>query len=91
MKNLKVNDFVLNGKYAIYKLGNASVDNLRILDIGKQYGCMNTGKNFYPEGLSFEERKALFLEHRRLASASYDEEFDPKNFICQVKTKKVRQ
>ena len=68
MKNLKVNDYVLNGKYAIYKLGSMSVNNLRIIDTGKKYGCMNTGKNFYPEGLSFEERKALFLEHRRLAS-----------------------
>ena len=59
MKNLKVNDYVLNGKYVIYKLGGMSVNNLRIIDIGKQYGCMNTSKNFYPEGLSFEERKAL--------------------------------
>lgn len=87
MKNLKVNDYVLNGKYAIYKLGSMSVNNLRIIDTGKQYGCMNTGKNFYPEGLSLEERKALFLEHRRLASASYNEEFDPKKIYVPKQNK----
>lgn len=87
MKNLKVNDYVLNGKYAIYKLGSMSVNNLRIIDTGKKYGCMNTGKNFYPEGLSLEERKALFLEHRRLASADYNEEFDPKKFYVPEQNK----
>lgn len=87
MKNLKVNDYVLNGKYAIYKLGSMSVNNLRIIDNGKKYGCMNTGKNFYPEGLSLEERKALFLEHRRLASASYNEEFDPKKIYVPKQNK----
>ena len=87
MKNLKVNDYVLNGKYAIYKLGPMSVNDLRIIDIGKKYGCMNTGKNFYPEGLSLEERKALFLGHRRLASASYNEEFDPKKFYMPSQNK----
>lgn len=87
MKNLKVNDYVLNGKYAIYKLGSMSVNNLRIIDTGKKYGCMNTSKNFYPEGLSLEERKALFLEHRRLASASYNEEFDPKKIYVPKQNK----
>lgn len=87
MKNLKVNDYVLNGKYAIYKLGSMSVNNLRIIDTGKKYGCMNIGKNFYPEGLSLEERKALFLEHRRLASADYNEEFDPKKFYVPEQNK----
>lgn len=64
-----------------------SVNNLRIIDNGKKYGCMNTGKNFYPEGLSLEERKALFLEHRRLASASYNEEFDPKKIYVPKQNK----
>lgn len=64
-----------------------SVNNLRIIDTGKKYGCMNTGKNFYPEGLSLEERKALFLEHRRLASASYNEEFDPKKIYVPKQNK----
>ena len=86
-EKLKVNDYVLNGKYAIYKLGSMSVNNLRIIDNGKKYGCMNTGKNFYPEGLSLEERKALFLEHRRLASASYNEEFDPKKIYVPKQNK----
>lgn len=88
MKNLKVNDYILNGKYAIYKFGNMPTNDLRILDVDKRYGCMNTGKMFYKEGLSAEERKALFLEHRQLASFDYYNEFDPKKFYMPSQNKK---
>jgi len=88
MKNLKVNDYILNGKYAIYKSGNMPINDLRILDVDKRYGCMTTNAMFYEKELSYEERKAIFLERRRLASSDYYNEFDSKKFYMPSQNKK---
>ena len=88
--NLEIrrNHFITDGKYIYYKRPETShACNYRIVDSTRRYGCMNTAKAFYKEGLSQEERKALFLEHRRNLSNSYDIGFDPKKFYMPSQTK----
>ena len=67
-------------KVKIYKIGNLSVKNRRIFETGTRFGNMNTAPAFYPEGMSKEDRKNAFLDHRKAASAYYNKEFDPYKF-----------
>lgn len=89
MKNLDVrrNNYMKVGKYAIYKAGTMPVNSVRMIDTTKQFGCMNTAERFYEEGLTKEERKALFLEHRKLVSLANNSEFDPYKFYMPSQTK----
>lgn len=81
MENLKFNEKVLRiGSYDIYKKGTASVNNLRILNTGNKYGTMTTKSCFYEKGLSFDDRKAIFLERRKMAAADNNYAFDPYKF-----------
>lgn len=81
MENLKFNEKVLRiGAYDIYKKGTASVNNLRILNTGNKYGTMTTKPCFYEKGLSFDDRKAIFLERRKMAAADNNYAFDPYKF-----------
>ena len=81
MENLNFRDNILRiGHYDIYKKGSASVKNLRILNTGNKYGCMNIRVSCYPEGMSKEERKAEFLRHRELAAIDNNYAFDPYKF-----------
>ena len=66
MENLNIRENILKkGHYAIYKQGPASFKNLRILNTGNKYGIMTTNALFYEDGMSFNERKAIFLECRK--------------------------
>ena len=81
MENLKFNEKILRiGSYDIYKKGTASVNNLRILNTGNKYGTMTTKSCFYEKGLSFDDRKAIFLERRKMAAADNNYAFDPYKF-----------
>lgn len=42
-----------------------------IIETGKKFGNMNTGKLFYPEHYTQEDRNREFLEHRMAAGAVY--------------------
>lgn len=89
MENLDVrrNNYMKVGKYAIYKAGIMPVNNVRVIDTTRDFGCMNTAEKFYDEGLSKEERKALFLEHRRLVSLFQGNGFDPYKFYMPSQKK----
>ena len=81
MENLEMNEKILRiGSYDIYKKGTASVNNLRILNTGNKYGTMTTKPCFYEKGLSFDDRKAIFLERRKMAAADSNYAFDPYKF-----------
>ena len=81
MENLKIKENILKkGHYAIYKQGPASFKNLRILNTGNKYGTMTTKTLFYEDGMSFDDRKAIFLERRKKAAKDYDYAFDPYKF-----------
>lgn len=47
------------------------MENVRIIESGKRFGNMNTMAKFFPEGLSFEERNALFLDNRMAMGKAY--------------------
>ena len=81
MENLEMNERVFRiGSYDIYKKGTASVENLRILNTGNKYGCMNTKPSCYPEGMSLEKRQIEFLKHRALLAIDNDFAFNPYKF-----------
>lgn len=44
---------------------------IKVVETGNRYGNMNTAARFYPEGLSVEERKAIFLDRRMKAGNYY--------------------
>ena len=88
MENLNFNEKVLRiGSYDIYKKGTASVKNLRILNTGNKYGTMTTKPCFYEKGLSFDDRKAIFLERRKMAAADNNYAFDPYKFYMPSQNK----
>ncbi len=81
MENLNIRENILKkGHYAIYKQGPASFKNLRILNTGNKYGIMTTNALFYEDGMSFDERKAIFLECRKKVAADNNYAFDPYKF-----------
>ena len=81
MNNLKFNNKVLQiGQYAIYKKGTADFANLRIIDIDNKYGTMTTNALFFEDELSYDARKAIFLERRKMAAKDNKEAFDPYKF-----------
>lgn len=85
MENLNFRENVLKiGHYDIYKKGSASVKNLRILNTGNKYGTMTTKACFYEDGLSFDDRKAIFLERRKKAAADNNYAFDPYKFYMPI-------
>lgn len=45
-------------------IGRRKAQKRAVVDIGKEYGNMNTAAKFYKEGMSAEERKQDFLERR---------------------------
>lgn len=45
-------------------LGRKRAWGFKILDIGNQYGNMNTAESFYPKEMTLEERQKAFLERR---------------------------
>ena len=45
-------------------IGRRKAWNFAVLDIGKQYGNMNTAAAFYPKEMTLEERQKDFLERR---------------------------
>lgn len=81
MENLNVRDKILKiGQYDIYKKGTTSFKNLRILNTGNKYGTMTTKACFYEDGMSFDDRKAMFLERRKKAAQDYNYAFNPYKF-----------
>ena len=68
------------GNYKIYKFGNMPTEQLRILETGNKYGCMNTKASCYKEGMSKKEIRAEFLEHRKMAAEDNNYAFDPYKF-----------
>lgn len=70
----------MKGNYKIYKFGNMPTERLRILETGNKYGCMNTKASCYKEGMSKEEIRAEFLEHRKMAAEDNKYAFDPYKF-----------
>lgn len=61
--------------------------NAKILETGKRFGNMNTAAAFYPEGLSLEERRKIFLKNRIMAGKHCG--FDGyKMFMADQKDKK---
>ena len=85
MENLNFRENVLRiGHYDIYKKGSASVKNLRILNTGNKYGIMTTKACFYEDGMSFDDRKAIFLERRKKAAADNKYAFDPYKFYMPI-------
>ena len=65
MKNLDVrrNNYVKVGKYAIYKAGTKPANNVRMIDTTKEFGTMTTKDIFYDSKLDYEKRKAICLVH----------------------------
>lgn len=85
MENLNFRENVLRiGHYDIYKKGSASVKNLRILNTGNKYGIMTTKACFNEDGMSFDDRKAIFLERRKKAAADNKYAFDPYKFYMPI-------
>lgn len=81
MENLNIRENILKkGHYAIYKQGPANFKNLRILNTCNKYGIMTTNALFYEDGMSFDERKAIFLERRKKSAKDYNYAFDPYKF-----------
>lgn len=81
MENLNVRDKILKiGQYDIHKKGTTSFKNLRILNTGNKYGTMTTKACFYEDGMSFDDRKAMFLERRKKAAQDYNYAFNPYKF-----------
>ena len=70
----------MKGNYKIYKFGNMPTEQLRILETGNKYGCMNTKVSCYKEGMSKKEIRAEFLEHRKMAAEDNKYAFDPYKF-----------
>ena len=70
----------MKGNYKIYKFGNMPTEQLRILETGNKYGCMNTKASCYKEGMSKEEIRAEFLDHRKMAAEDNNYAFDPYKF-----------
>lgn len=68
------------GNYKIYKFGTMPTEQLRILETGNKYGCMNTKASCYKEGMSKKEIRAEFLEHRKMAAEDNNYAFDPYKF-----------
>lgn len=68
------------GNYKIYKFGTMPTEQLRILETGNKYGCMNTKASCYKEGMSKEKIRAEFLEHRKMAAEDKNYTFDPYKF-----------
>ncbi len=52
-------------------MSNISLGDVKIIDIGNKFGSMNTKAKFFPEGLSAEERKAIFLNRRMAVGREY--------------------
>ena len=46
-------------------------NNVRIIETGISYGNMNTGKRFYPEDYSAEDRSKAFMDHRMKAGKDF--------------------
>ena len=44
---------------------------LKIVDIGKEYGNMNTNANFFPEGYTKEQHAEAFLQNRMNLGKDY--------------------
>lgn len=63
MENLDVrrNNYMKVGKYAIYKAGKMPANNVRMIDTTKEFGTMTTKGIFYDSKLDYEKRKAIFL------------------------------
>ena len=70
----------MKGNYKIYKFGTMPTEQLRILETGNKYGCMNTKASCYKEGMSKKEIRAEFLEHRKMAAEDNNYAFDPYKF-----------
>lgn len=89
MKNLDVrrNNYMKVGKYAIYKAGTKPANNVRMIDTTKEFGTMTTKDIFYDSKLDYEKRKTIFLERRKVASLSHNGEFDPYKFYMPSQTK----
>ena len=65
---------------------NLQLHNIEIIETGKKYGNMNTNSAFYPEGMSAEERKKIFLGRRLKLGRDYG--FDGhKMFMADQKDK----
>ena len=79
----------MKGNYKIYKFGTMPTEQLRILETGNKYGCMNTKASCYKEGMSKEEIRAEFLEHRKWLQKIKITLLTHINFICLVKMVKV--
>ena len=85
MENLNFRENILRkGSYAIYKQGPASFKNLRILNTGNKYGTMTTNACFYEDGMSFDDRKKVFLERRKKAAKDNRYTFDPYKFYMPI-------
>lgn len=48
--------------------------------MGNKYGTMTTKACFYENGMTFDDRKAIFLERRKKAAQDYNYAFDPYKF-----------
>ena len=48
------------------------MENVKVFETGKKFGNMNSQARFYPEGMSSEERNALFLERRMKVGSEFD-------------------
>lgn len=88
MENLDFKEsFLRVGSYDIYKKGATSVNNLRILNTGNKYGCMNTKASCYLEGMTGKERQIEFLKHRALLAIDNDFAFNPYKFYMPSQNK----
>lgn len=73
------------------------MSSVRVVETGNKYGNMNTAARFYPEGLSAEERKAIFLDRRMRAGEHFEFDghkmfmADQKHFSDALKSGKTHQ
>ena len=70
----------MKGSCKIYNFGTMPTKQLRIIETGNKYGCMNTEESCYKEGMSKKEIREEFLEHRKMAAKDNKEYFDPYKF-----------